>query len=185
MIVLETPRLAFRHFAATDLAALAALYADGDVRRYFPEGTLGLAGTKAELDWHLDRAAAGDPLGLWAAVERRTGMLVGRCGLIAWTIEGRPEVEVAYLIGKEHWGHGLGTEAACALVRHGLDTLGLDRLIALIAKANVASRRTAAKAGFRFERVVEVEGSPAELHSIEKPPRVEDGARAHNSNQTS
>jgi RimJ/RimL family protein N-acetyltransferase len=178
MVILETPRLVFRHFAAADLPALAALYSDRDVRRYFPEGTLSLAETEVELDWHLARARAGDRLGLWAVVDRRSGVLVGRCGLIAWTIEGRPEVEVAYLIGKDHWRQGLGTEAACALVRHGFDANGFDRLIALIDKDNAASRRTAAKAGFRFERSVEVEGSPAELHSIEKPSRGQNGARA-------
>ena len=174
MIILETPRLAFRHFTEADLPELAALYADPDVRRYFPSGTLSLAETREELDWHLRAARDGERLGLWATVCRDTGALIGRCGLIAWTIDGRPEVEVAYLIARQHWGQGLGTEAAGALVSHGFDVLGRDRLIALIDKDNAASRRTAAKAGLHFERQVQIEGTPAELFVIEKPSRAQE-----------
>ena len=172
MVILETPRLAFRHFTETDLPELAALYADPEVRRYFPNGTLSLAETREELDWHLRAAQDGERLGLWAAICQATGALIGRCGLIAWTIDGRPEVEVAYLIARRHWRKGLGTEAATALVGHGFDTLGLDRIIALIDKDNAASRRTAAKAGLHFERKVEIEGTPAELFAIKRPPRA-------------
>jgi ribosomal-protein-alanine N-acetyltransferase len=134
---------------------------------------LSLAETQEELDWHLRAARDGERLGLWATLCRGTGALVGRCGLIAWMIEGRPEVEIAYLIGRQHWGKGLGTEAATALVGHGFDALGLDRLIALIDQDNAASRRTAAKAGLHFERTVAIEGLPAELFAIEKPSRAQ------------
>jgi len=37
--VLETDHLRLRRLVAGDLDALAALYADPEVRRYFPEGT--------------------------------------------------------------------------------------------------------------------------------------------------
>ena len=174
MLVLETPRLALRHFTETDLPELAALYADPEVRRYFPGGTLSLAETREELNWHLRAARERDRLGLWATICRGTGALIGRCGLIAWTIEDRPEVEVAYLIARQRWGEGLGAEAAGALVEHGFDSLGLDRLISLIDKNNAASRQTAEKAGLRFERTVDVEGTAADLFAIEKPSRAQE-----------
>jgi len=37
--VVETARLRLRRLVPADLDALAALYADPEVRRYFPEGT--------------------------------------------------------------------------------------------------------------------------------------------------
>ena len=49
--------------------------------------------------------------------ESMTGAFIGRCGLLPWTIDGRDEVEVAFMIDKAYWGQGLGTEAARALVR--------------------------------------------------------------------
>ena len=38
--ILETERLLLRCLTSDDLDALAALYRDPDIRRYFPEGTL-------------------------------------------------------------------------------------------------------------------------------------------------
>ena len=39
MVILETPRLVLRHLEPSDLDALAALYSDAEIRRYFPDGT--------------------------------------------------------------------------------------------------------------------------------------------------
>ena len=54
---------------------------------------------------------------------------------------------------------------------HGFNALGLNRLIALIDAGNIASMRTAEKAGLCFERVVDA-GGPAQMYSILKPLRL-------------
>lgn len=132
--------------------ALAALYRDPDVRRYFPDGTLTREQTAAEIQWHSHEHPDYPSLGLWATIDRATGALIGRCGLLPWTIEGRDEVEMAFLISKERWGEGLATEAARGIVAHARDHLGLRRLICLITHGNEASVRVAQKAGMSFER---------------------------------
>ena len=70
------------------------------------------------------------------------------------------------MIARQYWRRGLGGEVANALVRHGFDRLGLRRLIALVHPDNLASMRTAEKAGLAFERLVEFEGGDARLYSI-------------------
>ena len=47
------------------------------------------------------------------------------------------------------WGHGFATEGASALARHGLERLGLYRIIGLTHPDNVASQRVLQKAGLR------------------------------------
>lgn len=131
---------------------LAALYGDPDVRRYFPDGTLTREQTAAEIEWHRRGHPDNPSLGLWAAIDRSTGALIGRCGLLPWTIDGRDEVELAFLIAKDRWGKGLATEAALGIVAHARDQLGLRRLICLITHGNDASVRVAQKAGMTFER---------------------------------
>jgi ribosomal-protein-alanine N-acetyltransferase len=116
VIAIETPRLVLRRFRADDLDELCLLYADVDVRRFFPEGTLNRAQTKEELDWYLNGDFPGNPeLELWATIHRSTGRFIGRCGLIHCVIEGEPEIEVAYLLAREFWKQGLGAEVAGAL----------------------------------------------------------------------
>ncbi|MDP9138241.1 MAG: GNAT family N-acetyltransferase [Pseudomonadota bacterium] len=167
MIVIETPRLILRKFREDDLDDLCVLYADHDIRRYFPDGVLNRDQTKEELDWYLQGGFPGHPeLGLWATIHRTSGRFIGRCGLIPWTIDDKLEIETAYLIARDFWRQGLGAEAAGALIRHGFTKLGLTRLIALIDTENIASIRTAEKTGFRFEREAVVEGTTAQLYSV-------------------
>jgi len=152
MLILQTERLTLRHFEEEDLDALFALYRDPDIRRYFPDGTRTLAETKEELEWHQHGHPRHSELGLWATVERSSGKLLGRCGLLPWTIDDVPEVELAFLIDKTRWGEGFATEAARAICRHAQERLHLQRLVCLVKHGNAASVRVAEKVGMAYER---------------------------------
>jgi len=155
MIILETSRLLLRRLLPEDLDSLYALYRDPEIRRYFPEGTLTYEETREELEWFLQGHPEHPELGLWATIHKETGQFIGRCGLLPWTIEERPEVEVAYLLAQDYWGQGLATEAALALVEYGFQQLGLLRLICLIEPENRASIRVAEKIGMVREKEVD------------------------------
>lgn len=170
MKILETQRLVLRHLLPGDLDSLYALYGDPEVRRYFPEGTLTYAETKEELEWFLDGHPVHPELGLWATIHRATDQFIGRCGLLPWTIDGRDEVEVAYMIRREYWGQGLGTEAARAIAQYGFEKLGLSRLICLIDQDNQASKRVASNIGMRFEKEGRDEKGPFLLYSMSREP---------------
>lgn len=166
--IVETKRLIFRRLIPDDLEALFALYSDPEVRRYFPEGTLTYEETKEELEWFLNGHPAHPELGLWATIHKETGEFIGRCGLLPWTIEDRPEVEVAYMLAKAYWGQGLGTEAAQAILDYGFEELHLSRLICLIDAENQASQKVAQKIGMTFEKEVDDGKGPALLYSTSK-----------------
>ena len=188
--VIETARLALRPLTLDDVDALADLYQDPDVRRYFPEGTLNREETRDEVAWIIDVYYARFGFGLWATILKETGELIGRCGLLPWTAVPEPdgglriqhvaerppepegsrlEVELAYLLAKEHWGKGLGTEAARAVVGFASERLHLPRLICLFDPENVASRRVAEKVGMTFERMVTIDGEASPLYAMRAP----------------
>ena len=166
MIIFETERLVLRRLVIEDLDALYELYRDPEIRRYFPEGTLDLKSTRAELEWFLNGHPRHPELGLWATIHKPTGAFIGRCGLLPWMIEGRLEIEIAYLLGRPYWRQGLGSEVARGLVRYGFDRLGLKRLIALIDADNLASVRTAESAGLRFERDLVLDEAPCRVYAV-------------------
>ncbi len=172
MKILETDRLILRRLLPEDFDELYALYRDPEIRRYFPEGTLTREETKEELDWFLNGHPAHPELGLWATIHKETGRFIGRCGLLPWTIDGRDEVEVAYMIAKDFWGQGLGTEAAQGIVKYAFGQLGLSRLICLIDHENEASKKVAAKLGMTFEKEGRDEKGPFLLYSMSKPSAV-------------
>ncbi|MBX3013676.1 MAG: GNAT family N-acetyltransferase [Caldilineaceae bacterium] len=169
MIILETERLLLRHLELGDLDELYALYRDPEIRRYFPEGTLTYAETKEELEWFLDGHPRRPELGLWATMHKADNRLIGRCGLLPWTIDGQEEVEIAYLIAKPYWRQGLGAEAAAAIRDYGFQTLKLARLICLIDEENQASLNTAKKIGMTFEKASEDETGPFLVYAIANP----------------
>ena len=162
MTVLETERLRLRSFEPSDLAPLFALYRDPEIRRYFPDGTRTLDETCEELEWF----SRGHPLSLWATELKDSGAFIGRCGLLPWTIEGREEVEVAYMIAKPWQRQGLATEAARALVRHGFDTLELSRIIALVDPAHAESIAVARRAGLVHERTIFFDGVTSDVYAV-------------------
>jgi ribosomal-protein-alanine N-acetyltransferase len=90
--------------------------------------------------------------------------------LLPWTIEQRPEVEVAYLLAKEYWGQGLGTEAAQAILHYAFEQLNLSRLICMIDPENQASVNVARNIGMTLEKEMEDEKGPFLLYSMSRPP---------------
>jgi ribosomal-protein-alanine N-acetyltransferase len=168
MKILETQRLILRRLVPRDLDDLYRLYRDPEIRRYFPEGVLTYEETKEELEWFLNGHPRHPELGLWATIHKETNQFIGRCGLLPWTIDDQDEVEVAYLLAKELWGLGLGTEAARAIAQYAFEQLQLSRLICLVDRGNRASIHVATKIGMSFEKEGEDEKGPFLLYSMNK-----------------
>jgi RimJ/RimL family protein N-acetyltransferase len=59
--------------------------------------------------------------------------------------------EIGYVLGREHWGKGLMTEALPVFVEFGFETLGLKRLEAELDPRNLASAKALERAGFSHE----------------------------------
>ena len=154
-----------------DVQALYSLYQDPEIRRYFPEGVLSYEDTKEELEWFMNGHPHHPELGLWATVHKETGKFIGRCGLLPWEIDGKLDVEIAYLLDKDFWHQGLATEAARGILLYGFEQLHLTRLICLMHPDNIPSQRVAERIGMKLERRVDGVASdhfPTLLYAIEK-----------------
>lgn len=152
--ILETQRLLLRHLIMDDLKELFTLYQDPEIRSYFPDGVRNYEGTKEELEWHMKGIPAYPHLGLWATIHKESGKFIGRCGLLPWEIDGKLEVEVAYLLDKDFWHQGLATEAARGILEYAFGELKLSRIICLMHPDNIASKRVAERVGMKLERKV-------------------------------
>ena len=149
---LETERLVVRTFEAGDAEAWLAMVCDPDVRRFLPQGplpTMDTFGDALERRHAMEREHA---YAMWAVDAKETGMFVGQCGLQPVERTG-PEIELAYHFNKASWNKGYATEAAVAVLEHGLGPVGLDRVIAVVVPENVGSCRVAEKAGMRFDGI--------------------------------
>jgi RimJ/RimL family protein N-acetyltransferase len=116
---------------------------------------------RTSLEWMIETFER-QGFGHFGVERKEDGALVGRSGLNVWDpsdwsitrldeADGPTEIEIAYLFGKDYWGHGYATEAATAVRDWAFGELGFDRLIALIYPDNARSIGVARKLGMEPE----------------------------------
>lgn len=155
MTIIETERLVLRELTDEDLAGLHAFYQE-------PEVHLFLGGPPAPLEeftaanrerWTAHYREHG--FGMWAALRKEDGALVGRVGLIVQEIDGEREVEVGYALGRPFWGHGYALEGARACRDWAFRNLGVPRVISLILPENERSIRVAERNGMTLWKMAD------------------------------
>ena len=142
---LETARLRLRPRIMADLEANLAMDLNPAVHRYiFVHGPPDPAAQRADLTRKIQTGwpARG---GVWAVEWRDTLGFLGWCGL--FPLEGTGPIEIGYRYIPQAWGQGVATEAARAVLDHGLRTLSFDPIVAVAHPENRASRRVLEKIG--------------------------------------
>ena len=157
MKTLETQRLTLRKFTREDFAAVHSYAASADNTIYMFWGPNTEAQTRAFIDTAITQAETTPCANRqYAAVTKATGRLIGACNL---AVSGS-EAEIGWILHRDHWRQGYGTEMGQALLTHGFDELGLHRIVAHCDAENLASSRVMEKIGMRREGLF-VEGCPA------------------------
>jgi RimJ/RimL family protein N-acetyltransferase len=67
------------------------------------------------------------------------------------------DVEVAWRLAREHWGHGYATEAATGWLDHAFGTLHLPRVISMTDPPNLRSLAVMRRLGMAFDHEAEIE----------------------------
>ena len=170
--VLCTSRLILRRPRASDREPFARINADPWVMEFFP-ATL----TREESDALMDRIEAHHAQHgfSWSAAElRETGEFIGFIGLAVPRFDAAftPCVEVGWRLAAGHWGRGLATEGARAVVKYGFEDLGLKKIVSFTTVGNLRSRRVMEKIGMTrdpaddFDHPGLPEGHPQRRHVL-------------------
>ena len=147
MLSFETNRLLLRPFTVADAAPFFYIYQDSETMRFMGSGPRSVTHEKQ----HIERQIAEcypHGIGLLAVTLKESQALIGYCGLVEQTVEGKKGLEVTYLIDRAYWRQGLATEAAQAVVKFWQTSRPEPRLIALVHPDNPASARVALKNDF-------------------------------------
>jgi RimJ/RimL family protein N-acetyltransferase len=84
-------------------------------------------------------------------------------------IEGELRVGLGFDFRRAYWDQGYATEAARAVLAHGFEHFGFERISGWIDPENAASQRVAEKVGMTVEKIVDRGGKTYALYSIQKP----------------
>lgn len=135
---LTTDRLVFRPFAIHDLEDLHRLYGDSRCMQYITGRPRSKQKTASRLRAHPEQHRDYG-FGLYAAIHRASGALIGRCGLEPRIEERGLAGELAWMFLPDWWGQGLGYEAGNVFLRFGLENRALHRVFATAHHENLAS----------------------------------------------
>ncbi|MGB0514754.1 MAG: GNAT family N-acetyltransferase [Wenzhouxiangellaceae bacterium] len=144
-----TRRLLIRPWRADDREELHRWTGDVTMMRYITDGRPWDTEEVDELMKRQQRHLDAHDVCFGAVQRLDDARLVGLAGMQPLDTG---DFELGWWIWKDHWGRGYAPEAIAPFIEHARNTMGLQRLVAVIDPPNSASIRVAEKIGMRFER---------------------------------
>lgn len=168
MKVLETDRLLLRRLSIEDAGFMLGLLNEPSYLRFI--GDKGVRTLNDARDYILTGPIASYDkfgFGLYLTALKDSGAAIGICGLLKR--DNLPNVDIGFAFLPQFWTQGYAFEAASGVMAYGRDTLGLNRIIAIVSPDNKRSIKLLGKLGFKFERMARwpADGSDIELYASE------------------
>jgi [ribosomal protein S5]-alanine N-acetyltransferase len=161
----ETERLFLRPFAESDFDAVHSYASCYENVKYMPWGPNDDSDTYAFISRAITESEETPCRNYeYAAVLKETVKLVGACSI---SLKGKDEAELGWILHRNYWRHGLGTEMGAFLLRFGFEDLNLRRIIAHCDTDNYGSYRVMERIGMRREGTL-IENRPANKQSGKK-----------------
>ena len=143
-ITLETERLILRPLMLDDFNAVHSWANNPENTRLMLWGPNNEEETKS----FLSKTTPGKD---FAVVLKESDNVIGSCGI--YPDADNNNGEVGWILHRDYWRHGYGTEIGGALIKYGFEELSLRRIIAEGAAENYGSRRVMERNGMRQEAI--------------------------------
>lgn len=149
---LTTERTTLRAYCPADEEKFVQLFQDAKVNEFVGDGTTGSDKETRELFQRIFTLVyAQGRFAVWAI--EHEGRLAGHAEIKPSPADDVDGWEIVYILGRSHWGKGLGTEVAKAITDYGFASLKLQHVHATIDEKNEASKRIIAKIGYQLVQV--------------------------------
>ncbi len=148
-VIARTQRLSIRPWCRDEAPRLLDILSRVEVARWLGDGDPVLLKSLAEAEEKIDgfgALAEEPPRGFWAVEVRETGLVVGSVLLVPLPGDSAGEVQIGWQLHPDSWGRGYATEAAGAVLEHGL-AHGLPQVLALTHLTNHPSQAVALRIG--------------------------------------
>ena len=148
-VVVATDRLLVRPWRLEEAPRVLDIQSRVEVVRWLGDGEPVLMRDLEEARAKIERYAelsTTPPLGFWAVEVRGTGQVAGSVLLLTLPNDDHGEVEIGWHLHPDSWGQGYASEAASAVLAHGL-AQGLPEVFAVTHLDNWPSQRVARRIG--------------------------------------
>jgi ribosomal-protein-alanine N-acetyltransferase len=148
--ILETERLVLREITPADADDLFQIFSDQEAMQYWSCRPYTSVIQAHKLIESLTESAREETGIHWAITLRGENRLIGRCGYNEWRKQHR-RGEISYIIGRQHWGKGIVSEALRVMLNYGFAEMALHSVEAAVTPGNEGSTRLLEGLGFRLE----------------------------------
>lgn len=162
-LVCKTERLVIRQLTLKDAGFVIRLYNDESFIRNIADKNIR---TIEDAENYLTNGPLASyetyGFGLNLVSLRKTGTLVGICGVLK-----RPELDspdLGYAFLPEYCNQGYATEASIGVLQHVVKALSLDTVLAVTFPSNKGSNRVLTKVGFELKGTIELYGLENNLY---------------------
>ncbi len=150
--VIKTERLVLRAWCEADLEPFHQLNADPEVRRFFPSLL-----SRKESDQQaalIQQEIEEKGYGFFAASLTGLSDFIGFIGIrqVDFPSHFTPAYEIGWRLARKHWGQGLATEGAKAVLQYGFSSLKMDEIVSFAVEDNWRSRRVMEKIGMSYHQ---------------------------------
>jgi ribosomal-protein-alanine N-acetyltransferase len=157
MTILQTERLTLRELTLEDDAFVFELLNEPAYLRYIGDkGVRSPEDARKYISIGPLASYAKHGFGLWLVSLKDDQIPVGMCGLLQR--EGMESTDLGYAILARFHGRGFARESASAVLAHARSALKLGTLQAVTTPENFASIGLLGKLGFRFDRMITLQG---------------------------
>jgi RimJ/RimL family protein N-acetyltransferase len=170
VIVRTTERLVLRRMTVDDAAFILELVNEPSfIRNIGDRGVRTLEDARAYIAKGALTMYERHGFGLYAVELKDASTPIGICGLLKRdTLE---DVDVGFAFLPTYWSHGYAYEAAAAVMTHGRDVLGIDRIVAITSPGNEASIKLLKKLGLTLDRTIRLPGEESDTALFRSPDR--------------
>ncbi|WP_411281691.1 GNAT family N-acetyltransferase [Gemmatimonas sp.] len=160
--VITTERLTLDRFTLDDAAFIIELLTDPDWLRYIGDrGVRTVDDARGYLKHGPMASYTAHGFGLYRVVLRDAGVPIGMCGLLRR--ESLPDVDLGFAFLPAHRARGFAVEAASATLAYARESLGLNRILAIVSPGNAGSIRVLQKLGMTPDGIVRLQTDGEEL----------------------
>lgn len=157
--VIETKRCYLREMTLNDLDDLYALYQGKTITQYmeglYEERQKEEEYTKA----YIKNMYQFYGYGMWVAIHKSTGKLIGRAGLDNLHLHGKIVLQMGYVVGEAFQNRGYATELCQGILEYVKEETEFEEIHCLIQKENKISVHLAQKLGFIWQEELKIHGN--------------------------
>ena len=164
----ESERLIYRKLTLEDISDWAPFFIDNPNLPYLgnPFSTDINAASREWIQRQLDRYEDWGT-GHLGVIEKKSGELIGMCGLLAREINGKNEYEVALSLKRSHWRKGYGSKMAKQMKKFGEEHQLSPRFVSMIHPENLGSIKVAKNNGMVYLFESEYQGMTVVVYGNE------------------